>query len=218
MKKLLVLSLTLLFSILVTAQKKIEEGVITTKHTMSSDNEQMNAQLKSMGETNSVAYFKGDKSRNETSTPMTGDMTIIIDGSTKQMLMLMSQPGLGKKYMLQSIEPSKEDLESVVVKKGDETKTVLGYKCQQYIISMKQNGQDVVMEMFTTDKILAISHNTTAMGDKVEGFPLYFIMKMNQMGAHIEVSSEVVKIDKAAVSDEKFSMTPPEGYAKMEGM
>jgi len=185
---------------------------------MSSDNEQMNTQLQSMGDTNSTSYFKGDKARNETTHPMAGDITMIIDGATQQMLMLMDNPYQGKKYTLQSIEPSKEDLETVTVKKGNQTKTVLGYECQQIIVTMKQNGQDVEMQMFVTDKISAISPNTTAMGDKVEGFPLYFTMTTNQMGSNITVSSEVVKIDKVAVPDEKFSMTPPEGYTKMEGM
>lgn len=218
MKKTIFISFALLFSIMVGAQEKIEEGVMTIKQSLSSENEQMNAQLKSMGDTNSTSYFKGDKSRSETSSPMTGDMTIIVDGSTKQMLMLMDAPSLGKKYTIQSTDPSKTDLENITVKKGDETKTVMGYKCQQYIVSMKQNGQQVEMQMFTTDKISALSHNTTAMGDKVEGFPLYFVMKMNQMGSVIEITSEVVKIDKVAVSDDKFNMTPPEGYTKMEGM
>ena len=80
---------------------------------------------------------------------------------------------------------------------------------------MKQNGQDAEMVLYTTDKISAISQNTTAMGDKVEGFPLYFEMKMNQMGAVINVISEVTSIEEKAVSDEKFSLTPPEGYVKM---
>lgn len=208
----------MLLSVVLTAQEKIEEGVMTTKQVMSSDNEQMNAQLKSMGDTNSVTYFKGDKSRSETSSPMSGDMTIIMDGSAKQMLMLMNQPALGKKFVLQSMDPSEEDLAGVTVKKGDKTKTILGYKCQQYIVNLKQNGQDVEMEMFTTDKISAVSQNTTAMGGKVEGFPLYFTMTMNQMGSNIEVSSEVTKIDKEKVADQKFSLTPPEGYTKMEGM
>ncbi|MDN3493970.1 DUF4412 domain-containing protein [Winogradskyella bathintestinalis] len=218
MKKILLFSLILLFSVTLTAQEKLSEGVLTTKQTMSSDNEQMNAQLKSMGDSNSTSYFKGDKSRNETNSPMTGDLTIIVDGATKQMLMLMDNPSIGKKYTVQSMEPKAEDLKNVTVTKGDETKTILGYECQEYIVSMKQNGQDMEMQMFTTDKISAISHNTTAMGSKVEGFPLYFVMKMNQMGSAIEISSEVIKIDKVDVADEKFDMTPPEGYSKMEGM
>ena len=218
MKKLVLLSLTLLLSLTVAAQEKIEEGIMTTKQSMSSDNELMNTQLQSMGDTNSVTYFKGDKSRSDISSPMTGDMSIVIDGTEKQMLMLMNQSALGKKYVLQSTDPSNEDMDNVKVEKGNETKTILGYQCQQYMVTMKQDGKEVKMEMFTTNKISAISQNTTAMGDKVEGFPLYYVLKMNQMGATIEIISEVIKIDKESVPEDKFSMTPPEGYTKMEGM
>ena len=218
MKKILVLGLALMLNMVATAQDQMQEGVLTAKQTMSSDNEQMNAQLKAMGDSEATTYFKGAKSRSETSNPMTGDMTIIVDGEEKQMLMLIDQLGVGKKYILQSFVPSEEDLKSVTVEKGDETKTVMGYECQQYIVKMKQNGQDVEMQMFTTDKISAFSHNTTAMGDQVEGYPLYFVMKMNQMGASIVVTSEVTEIKQESVSDDKLSLTPPEGYTKMEGM
>ncbi|WP_179315610.1 hypothetical protein [Winogradskyella undariae] len=218
MKKILLLSLALILSVSATAQEKINEGILIAKQTMSSDNEQMNSQLKAMGDTTAKTYFKGEKSRSETSSPMTGDMVIIMDAGEKQMLMMMDSPGMGKKYVLQSFEPSEEDLKNVIVTKGTETKTILGYLCQQYMISMKQNGQDVKMEMFTTDKISAVSQNTTAMGDKVEGFPLYFVMTTNQMGANIEVTSEITEIKKETVSDDKVSLTPSEGYTKMEGM
>lgn len=204
-----------MLSVVSIAQEEVKEGILIAKQTMSSDNAQMNASLQQMGETNAKTYFKGSKSRSETSSPMTGDMVIIIDQTEKQMLMLMDQAGMGKKYMLESIDPSEEDLKNIIVEKGDETKTILGYECQQYIVKMKQNGQDVEMTMFTTDKISAASQNTTAMGDMVEGFPLYFVMKMNQMGATIEVISEITAIKKEAVSDEMLSLTPPEGYTKI---
>jgi len=207
-----------MLSVVATAQEKLTEGVLIANQTMSSDNPQMNAQLQAMGDSKATTYFKGEKSRSETSSPMTGDMVIIVDAVEKQMLMLLDQPGLGKKFVLQSFIPTEEDLKSVSVEKGDETKTVLGYECQQYFIKMKQNGQDVEMQMFTTDKISAFSHNTTAMGDKIEGYPLYFVMKMNQMGASIEVTSEITEIKEESVSDDKLSLTPPEGYTKMEGM
>ena len=41
---------------------------------------------------------------------------------------------------------------------------------------------------------------------------------MSQMGSTIEVVSEVTEIKKEKVSDDKFSLTPPEGFEKMEGM
>ena len=218
MKKLVVLSFAVLISIASIAQENIKEGILTTKQLMSSDNDLMNTQLKSMGDTNSITYFKDDKSRSDISSPMTGDMSIIMDGTAKQMLMIMDQPAMGKKFVLKSTDPSKEDMENVKVVKGNERKTILGYECQQYKVVMTQNGAEVEMEMFTTNKISAISQNTTAVGDKVEGFPLYYILKMKQMGANIQIVSEVTKIDKESVSDDKFSLTPPEGYTKMEGM
>ncbi|MBF8150450.1 hypothetical protein ITJ86_11120 [Winogradskyella sp. F6397] len=217
MKKILLLSLALMLSVVAVAQDKLNEGVLIAKQTMSSDNEQMNAQLQAMGDSQATTYFKDDKSRSETSSPMTGDMTIIVDGTEKQMLMLLDQ-GMGKKYMLQSFEPSEVDLKDVSVEKGDETKTVMGYECQQYFVKMKQNGQDVEMQMFTTEQISAFSHNTTAMGGKINGYPLYFIMTINQMGANIVVTSEITEIKEESVSDDKLSLTPPEGYTKMEGM
>jgi hypothetical protein len=218
MKKQLLLSLALMLSIGLGAQEEIKEGVLIASQSMSSDNEQMNASLQQMGITTSTTYFKDGKARTETSSPMTGEMVMIIDGDENQMLMLMDQAGMGKKFILQSLEPSEEDLKNMTVEKGSETRTILGYECRQYIVKMKQNGQDAEMQMFTTDKIAAVSQNTTAMAGKVEGFPLYFVMKMNQMGASIEVTSEITEIKKESVSDDKLSLTPPEGYTKMEGM
>lgn len=217
MKKLVFLLLAT-FSLSVVAQDQLAEGVIISKQSMSSDNDEMNAQLKMMGDSPSILYFKGDMSRTETSNPMNGDVTIILDNSKKEMLMLMSNPMYGKKYSIQSTQPKPEDLENITVIKGEETKTILGYECQQYLITMKQQGLDMEIEMFTTDKISAPSNNTANFGDKLEGFPLYFTMKMNQMGANIEIINEVTEVKKETVADEKFSMTPPDGYEKMEGM
>lgn len=218
MKKIVLLIVALMLSVVSFAQEEINEGMLIAKQTMSSDNEQMNARLQAMGDTNAKTYFKDLKSRSETSSPMTGNMVIVIDGDKKQMLMLMDQAGMGKKFMLESTEPSEEDLKNMTVEKGEKTRTVLGYDCEQYIVKMKQNGQDIEMEMFTTDKISAVSQNTTAMAGKVEGFPLYFVMKLNQMGSVIEVTSEVTEIKKESVSDDLLTLTPPEGYTKMEGM
>lgn len=215
MKKLVFLLLAT-FSLSVVAQEEIKEGVVMSSQKMSSDNEEMNAQLQMMGETTSTVYFKGDKSRSETSSTMTGEVTIIMDNAKKEMMMLMNNPMVGKKYSIQSTEVKPEDLEGMSVTKGEATKTVLGYECQQYIIKMNQQGQDMEMQMFTTDKLSIPTNTTASFGDKVQGFPLYFVIKMNQMGADIEIINEVTEIKKETVADDKFSMTAPEGYEKME--
>lgn len=217
MKKILVL-LLMSFSLASIAQEKITEGILIGKQSMSSDNEEMNSQLKLMGDTPSTIYFKGDKSRSETSSPMTGEITIIMDNGKKELLMLMSSPMQGKKYALQTIETKPEDLENVTISKGEETKTILGYDCQQYIIKMNEQGQEMEMHMYTTDKISAPTQSTTNFAGKIDGFPLYFVIKMSQMGSTIEVVSEVTEIKKEKVSDDKFSLTPPEGFEKMEEM
>ncbi|MBT8376646.1 MAG: hypothetical protein KJO22_07245, partial [Bacteroidia bacterium] len=104
------------------------------------------------------------------------------------------------------------------VTKGDAKRTFMGYDCEQYFVTVNQNGQKMEMELFTTDKITAISQDTNSMGEMVKGFPLYLKLKMNQMGTVLEVVTEISEIKTVAVSDEKFSLTPPEGYEKIEGM
>ena len=41
-------------------------------------------------------------------------------------------------------------------------------------------------------------------------------MKINQMGSDITTVTTVTSIDKESVADDKFSMTPPEGYEEMK--
>ena len=215
-KALLVVLITFGFSLV--AQEKLNEGVLIFNQTMSSDNEQVNSQLQAMGLSTSTTYFKGNKSRNESKGAMTGEMSIVMDGERNQMLMLMNQPMLGKKYALRSMTPTEEDLKKVNVTKGDDKRTFMGYDCEQYFVTVDQNGQKMEMELFTTDKITAISQDTNSMGEMVKGFPLYLKLKMNQMGTVLEVVTEISEIKTVAVSEDKFSLTPPEGYEKMEGM
>ncbi|MCB0463653.1 MAG: hypothetical protein KDC81_13190 [Flavobacteriaceae bacterium] len=215
MKKTILL-VALVIGFLGYSQGDIKEGVITTTQKMSSDNEQMNAQISMMGDMITTTYFKGDKSRTEISSPMTGDMIVVTDGSTKEMITFMNNPMLGKKYMKSTMEIPQEDMDKVTIEKGDATKTVLGYKCQQYFITANMEGKTMEMEVYTTEAINAYSQQTTAYNSKLKGFPLYTTMTMNQMGANITVVSEVTDIKKQALSDDKFSMAILEGYDEMK--
>lgn len=212
MKKILTL-LALSLTVMVSAQKKITEGVIVSKQTISTDNEQMKAQLEMMGDMKTVTYFKNDKSRAELSNPMSGDVVTLTD--SKSMLILMDNPMLGKKYMLQNIEDAKDQVKDVEVIVGTETKTILGYKCKQYTVKLKQDAGNIEMVMYTTEDIPVKSQQTSMVGDKVKGFPLYVVMNMNQMGTDMVVTTEVTEIKDETVADDKFDMTPPEGYEDM---
>ena len=83
-------------------------------------------------------------------------------------------------------------------------------------IKIIQDGTEMTMEMFITDKIQGVKTQQTAMlGDKVNGYPLYMVITMNQMGAEIVVKSEVTKMEAKTIDDNMFSLTPPEAYEKM---
>ena len=215
MKKI-ILAVALVCSTIGFSQDKVSEGIITTKQTMSSDNEQMNMQLAMMGEMITTTYFKGDKSRSELSNPMQGNVTSIMDGSVNKMLIMLDSPMTGKKYMINDMTPKEEDLKGVTVTKSTETKTVLGYTCKRYDVVMKKQGAEVKMALYTTDKLSTLSQQVAGLGDKISGFPLYSEMKMNQMGAEIIMKMEASELKKESVSDDKFDMTPLEGYEKSE--
>ena len=54
------------------------------------------------------------------------------------------------------------------------------------------------------------------MGADLKGYPLYLTMYMSQPGMNLTITQEVTEIKKESVSDDKFDMTPPEGYEKTD--
>jgi hypothetical protein len=216
MKKILIIALAFSMGFMALAQEKFTDGIIISKQTMSSDNEQANAQFALMGDVINSTFIKGAKSRSELSSPLTGDIITISDMDKKEMLMLMDSPGMGKKYFTQKLDLTEEALNSINLIEGTETKTVLGYECKQYTVTVNQGGVEMEMVLFTTEEIPpVVSQQTAVLGDKLKGFPLYMTMTMNQQGTKMVIITEVTEIKKEEVSEDKFSMTPPEGYEKM---
>jgi hypothetical protein len=215
MKKLLI-AFVAVFSLTLTAQEKLTEGKIISKQTLFSDNEMLMAQLAQMGDMETTTYFKNMKSRTELSNPMSGDVTTISNAETNEVLMLMDNPMLGKKYTYQKMEDMEEVTKDIVVVAGDKTKEILGYTCKQYTVSIDKDGVKMTMELYTTEAIPVSSQQTSMLGDKLKGFPLYMVMDMDQMGNKMKITTEVTEITKEAVSNDIFSMTPPEGYEDME--
>ena len=215
MKKIIVL-VALAISTIGFAQKTVKEGVITTTQTLSSTDEQVNMQLAMMGQMITTTWFKNDKSRSEMSNPMMGNTIVVMDGSVNKMLMMMDNAMSGKKYMLNDLTPSEEKLKDVTVVEGAETKTILGYECKKYDVTMIKQGVEVKMALYTSEKVPAKSQQVAALGSKVKGFPMFMEVKMNQMGAEIIIKSEVTEIKNEEVAEAKFDLTPIEGYEKTE--
>lgn len=217
MRKLVFMTLCIL-SMSMYAQTQIDEGIVISKQTMSSDNEQMNAQLAMLGDMISTTYFKNDKTRSETSNPMTGTTVFIADNVSKKSLVLMDNAMIGKKYMESDIAPTEEDLKNVTIEKTNEKKTVLGYDCTKYNVTMNKDGAAVKMAIYTTEKLKAISQQTAAFGSDFSGFPLYMTFAIEQQGMTMDLVIEVTEIKAEKISDDKFIMTPPEGYSKGENL
>ena len=193
MKKLVLLVVLAVFSLSTFAQDKISEGVITMKQTMSSDNEQMNAQLAMIGDMTTTTYFKKGKSRAEISNPMSGDITVIINQASEEMLMLMDGP-MGKLYGKKSMSLTEEQLEKITVTPTDETKTILGYECKRVDISMEEGGAESTMKLYVSDAFDIPMQQTALFGDKIKGMPMYMVMEINQMGAAMTMTFEVTDV------------------------
>lgn len=204
------------FSMTIFAQAKLNEGVIVSKQTMSSDNEQVNAQLAMLGDMTTTTYFKNNKSRSETKNPMTGNTVFIADDNTKKSLLLMDNAMMGKTYSEADMLPSEEDLKGMTIEKTDEKKTILGYECVKYNVNLKKDNADMKMVMYTTDKLQAISQQTSSFGKELDGYPLYMSLAVVQNGMNMDLVIEVTEVKAEKVSDDKFDMTPPEGYKKTD--
>lgn len=219
MKKILMLAILFVLSFTVSAQEELTEGVITLKQSYSSNDEATQAQLDMMGEMITTTFFKGKKSRVEVSNPMSGDVTVITDAESMESLTLMDNPMLGKKYQKQTIKVPNDKPDDYKVVEGTETKTVLGYECKQKSLTISEGGNDIKMIMYVTDKIAPVlSQQNAQFGDKLGGFPLYTEMTMTQGNVEVKIISEVTEVKSEKLDDSKFSLTPPEGYTKMEGM
>lgn len=215
MKKIILL-LLIAVNHITFAQDELNEGIITTKTTMSSENPQVNSQLTMLGDLITTVYFKNNKSRSEMNNPMAGQTITIIDTDVETMLLLMDNPMLGKKYSKNDLKITEDDLKEIVITENGESKTVLNYVCKGYDVVVNKSGLETKMVMFVTDKIMAPTQNNVMLGDKLKGYPLYMMMNVKQMGAEMNLKIEATAIEAGQVDDAKFALDIPEGYEEIK--
>lgn len=211
MKKIILL-IVLAFSFAVYSQEEIKEGTLKMKVTMSSENPQINSTYAMLGDLSSTTTFKGDKSRTEMSNPIMGTNISIVDNKNKVILVLMDNPMIGKKFMKTEIQPDIENLKKITVTETGEHKTILGYDCKGFLAE----GENTKMTLYVTEKIKGTNQNIAPISDKIKGFPLLSIVEINQNGASITTTAEVMELNKEDVDDALFDMTIPEGYTELK--
>ena len=102
---------------------------------------------------------------------MSGDITVIINQASEEMLMLMDGP-MGKLYGKKSMSLTEEQLEKITVTPTDETKTILGYECKRVDISMEEGGAESTMKLYVSDAFDIPMQQTALFGDKIKGMPM----------------------------------------------
>ncbi len=218
MKNIVILVIVFVMNIMAFAQEKITEGILVQSQTMSSADEAVNAQLAMMGEMITTTYFKEGKSRSELSNPMIGETVAIIDTDKKEMLILLNNPMMGKKYVKQSTEKAADALDGIKVEKTGETKNILGYECVRYNVTGSKNGVNLKITIYTTDKLKIANKKNIGFGNQIKGFAMYTESVVKQMGSEIVIKIEVTSVKKAEIADSKFEMVIPEGYEKTDNL
>lgn len=190
---------------------QIKEGKIISKQTFDSEDPAVKGQLAMLGEMKSVTYVKGKNVRTEQSGGMTGTNISISNGETKETLVLMDNPFMGKKYVkTKGDEEEKEENDDFDVEETKETKVILGYTCKKYILS----SDDVEISLYVTDKIILPGSEKGMYGGKIKGYPLLTETETSQMGMEMTIKNEVTEIKSEKVDNKKFDMTIPDGYVE----
>lgn len=110
----------------------------------------------------------------------------------------------------ESEEPEPEP--EVTVKKGTEKEKILGYKCQQYIVTTKTDDGEVVSEYWMTEDIRVDLRDGINMANSlsikgIDGFPLKIVMYIDE----VTVEQIATTVDDEKPDDSVFEV--PEGYA-----
>ncbi len=184
------------------SQQKLNEGYVILK--TYNNNSKLDTSI-------TVTYFKDSRQRTESYNNVSGKTIQISDKKTKELLTLIDHPSFGKIYHTAKMIWDEAEKEKIEVIKGDKTRKILGYDCQQYIV---KSNDTTSFEVYTTEEINSSFDTNTSdlFKGKIKGFILYTKVTKETLEDTIEMVAEVVEIVKESIADEKFSLLPPKGY------
>lgn len=211
MKSIVLSALTVLVTVFSFGQ--VTEGYVKFDIEMSSDDPSMQAQMSMFEGSKMEMYFSPDFGRVEFAMGMLMNMKTVTNNKTEEGLMLMSGMVGNKAIRLEKddIENAEEDKPEVTVEETNETKKILGYTCKKYILTTEEG---VVVNYWTSDKIMANTYGNQYMNGQVSGFPMQFESEMS--GVKMTFTATEFKDNlKGYKTKELFSMDVPEGYEEM---
>jgi len=211
MKKTTVLVLFMVASMLSFAQEKITEGTIITKMSISSLDPQYEKEVGVLADQLTLISFKKDKSRSEVSSRRTGLKTSIVDLTKNKKLVLTDNLITGKRFRFEDLDATRK---KATVTKLKDTKIVKGYTCQHYQIRSLSKEDEIIIDVYTTPKVGAISLEVAAFYNQTKGFPMYMEMRVKSHGMHLLMQYEVTELKAESVADSQFLIKIPEGFTK----
>ncbi len=135
--------------------------------------------------------------------------TVVVDGSAKSGLMLISAMGnkTAAKMTADDLQKQEKAKGTYTVEYSDETKEIAGYKCKKATLKM-ENGANLTL--YYSEEIQPAKMNSDFTFSELKGFPLEMQMDMQGMKFNMIASS----VDGTALPADNFSMAIPEGYTE----
>jgi len=154
--------------------------------------------------------IKGDMSRFEISMGQMGTQVQILNGIDKTVTTCMDMMGQKFYYVEteEDINAELDDKENVSVEIKDETKEIAGYECQKAVITVAQEGNEMIFTVYFSEEIGSSSMNfDNPYFKEVPGAMLEFEI---DTGGGQMMKMEAVSVDKKKVADSEFEV--PEGF------
>ena len=176
--------------------------------------EGMDEQRKAMMPTESIMYFKGDKTRVEIAMAM-GTTSIISNNATRKSTVLMDFMG-NKIAMETTHDETKKEMEKSGKFKVEQLageKKIAGYNCKKAKITQTHNGEDFSFDVWYSNEIG--TNNAIANGiEGIDGCMLEY--EMFQNGTHMRMTTK--SISKEVVSDSMFRIPDDYTLTTQEGL
>ena len=206
---------------------------LTVKMTVKVDG--LPPEYSAMGESETVSYTKGEKSKEET-TSMMGSSVTFNDG--KLTTVLMEQMGektgwTATKEELEAASAKEKSTEKPKIEYLTDKKTIAGYECTKAIVTMVgKDKKETKATVWFTEK-LKMSENKTKnrrgpnmnFGD-LKGRPLEVETSMSQQGMELKIFVTATEVNTSKIDDSVFKadaagykmMTYKEMQEKMKAM
>jgi len=206
-KKILLVSVTLLLATITEAQKKVSELMLVYETSITTGDSQPKLADAFDGATTTI-YIKGNMSRSEMSSAL-ASFTSIHDSRTGTAVIL--QEISGQKLLIRmTAENWKEKnrrYENISFVSTNETKTIAGYKCIKATANMKDGS---VFTVYYTKEIIPENAGYSAEFSNLDGLPLEYELTQGSL----KIKYTVSKINMNPVPASKFDI-PKSGYREL---